>query len=154
MDVHPSDGVNPPGPTTDEPFASEARYEIMIDTNGDAVADIAYQVRFSSPRAGRRLRRCAAWTASKPPGRARGGQVIVEGVPVSIGREAQVTQAGDYRFFAGWRSDSFFFDAGGLDQLFSSPARISSQIKTFAASRWKCPTRFWGLKRLACGHAR
>jgi hypothetical protein len=30
-----------------------------------------------------------------------------------MGREAQVTQAGDYRFFAGWRSDPFFFDAEG-----------------------------------------
>jgi hypothetical protein len=29
---------------------------------------------------------------------------------VSLDREAQITQAGDYRFFAGWRSDPFFFD--------------------------------------------
>jgi len=29
-------------------FASEALYELKIDTNGDAVADIAYRVRFSS----------------------------------------------------------------------------------------------------------
>jgi hypothetical protein len=51
MNVHPSFGVNPPGPTTAEPFASEAVYELKIDTNGDAVADIAYRVRFS-PSAG------------------------------------------------------------------------------------------------------
>src|SRR5260370_7021454 len=42
-----------------------------------------------------------------------GGQVIVEGAPVSIGREARVTDAGEYRFFAGWRSDPFFFDTQG-----------------------------------------
>jgi hypothetical protein len=47
MNVHPSVGVNPPGPTTVEPFASEAVYELKIDTDGDAVADIAYRVRFS-----------------------------------------------------------------------------------------------------------
>src|SRR6202451_3004345 len=47
MNVHPSVGVNPPGPTTDEPFASEAIYELKIDTDGDAVADIAYRARFS-----------------------------------------------------------------------------------------------------------
>ena len=46
-------------------------------------------------------------------GTGEGGQVIVEGAPVSMGREAQVTQAGDYRFFAGWRSDPFFFDTRG-----------------------------------------
>src|SRR5258708_19854593 len=48
MNVHPSAVVNPPGSTTREPFAPEALYELKIDTNGDAVADIAYRVRFSS----------------------------------------------------------------------------------------------------------
>jgi hypothetical protein len=38
------------------------------------------------------------------------GQMILERAPVSAGNEAQVTEAGDYRFFAGWRSDPFFFD--------------------------------------------
>src|SRR6476660_8122328 len=52
MNVHPSAGVNPPGPTTAEPFAPEALYEIKIDTNGDAVADIAYQVRFAASESG------------------------------------------------------------------------------------------------------
>ena len=31
-----------------------------------------------------------------------------------MGRDAQVTQAGGYRFFAGWRSDPFFIDAGAF----------------------------------------
>src|SRR5258708_2834091 len=52
MNVHPSAVVNPPGPTTREPFAPEALYELKIDTNGDAVADIAYRVRFSSSEDG------------------------------------------------------------------------------------------------------
>jgi hypothetical protein len=46
-----------------------------------------------------------------------GGQVLVAEAPVSLGREAQVTQAGDYRFFAGWRSDPFFFDAGAFNNF-------------------------------------
>ena len=41
MDVHPSVGVNPPEPTPAEPFAPEAIYELKIDTDGDAIADIA-----------------------------------------------------------------------------------------------------------------
>jgi hypothetical protein len=41
------------------------------------------------------------------------GRTIVEDARVSTGRDAQVTDAGDYRFFAGWRSDPFFYDAGG-----------------------------------------
>src|SRR6202140_3960374 len=48
MNVHPSAGENPTGPTTTEPFAPEALYEVKIDTDGDAVADIAYRVRFSA----------------------------------------------------------------------------------------------------------
>ena len=45
MNVHPSVGLNPPGPTTSEPFAPEARYELKIDTDSDAVANISYEVR-------------------------------------------------------------------------------------------------------------
>src|ERR1700719_4289080 len=45
MNVHPSVGLKPPGPTT---IAPEALYELKIDVDGDAVADIAYQVRFVS----------------------------------------------------------------------------------------------------------
>ena len=42
MNAHPSVVlVNPAGPTTAEPFAPEALYELKIDTDGDAVADIA-----------------------------------------------------------------------------------------------------------------
>ena len=48
MDVHPSVGVIPPGPTAPDAFAPDALYEIKVDTNGDTVADIAYRVRFSS----------------------------------------------------------------------------------------------------------
>ncbi|HET7273212.1 MAG TPA: DUF4331 family protein [Rubrobacter sp.] len=47
IDVHPSVSVNPEGPTSAESFAPEAIYELKIDTDGDAVADIAYRVRFS-----------------------------------------------------------------------------------------------------------
>ena len=55
MNVHPSAVVNPPGPTTAEPFAPEALYEFKIDTNGDVVADIAYRVRFSVSQDGSQI---------------------------------------------------------------------------------------------------
>src|SRR5437868_4480126 len=115
MDVHPSAGVNPPGPTTTEAFAPEAMYELKIDTNGDARADIAYRIRFSPSANGNgtvtaTVRRVMGADAA---GTGDGGEVVIKGAPVSLGRDAQVTEAGDYRFFAGWRSDPFFFDAGG-----------------------------------------
>ena len=43
---------------------------------------------------------------------------MIEAAPVSTGRDARVTEAGRYRFFAGWRSDPFFFDTrGALNDL-------------------------------------
>lgn len=47
VNFHPSSSVAPPRPTPAEPFAPGARYELRIDTNGDDVADVTYQVRFS-----------------------------------------------------------------------------------------------------------
>ena len=119
MNVRPSIGVNPPGPTTAEPFASDAVYELKIDTDGDTVANIAYRARFSSTRAARRLRPCAVLKASRPPAQATMAKRFHRGsTEVSTGREARVTEAGDYRIFAGWRSDPFFFDTmGALNDL-------------------------------------
>jgi hypothetical protein len=114
MNVHPSAVANPPGPTTAEPFSPGALYEIRIDTDGDAVADLTYRVRFSSAEDGSQtatLRRVEGAHAARI---ADGGQVIVEAAPVSTGRDARVTEAGEYRFFAGWRSDPFFFDTEGI----------------------------------------
>jgi hypothetical protein len=63
-------------------------------------------------------RRCHVAEGAQAAGSGDSGKVIVEGAPVSTGREARVTEAGDYRFFAGWRSDPFFFDRrGGLNNL-------------------------------------
>src|SRR6202045_4292092 len=118
MNVHPSAAVNPPGLTTREPFALKAVYELKIDTNGDAVADIAYRVRFSSSADGTQtatVRRVEGGQAAETDD---SGEVIIEAAPVSTCRDARVTEAGRYRFFAGWRSDPFFFDTrGALNDL-------------------------------------
>src|ERR1700693_3532121 len=113
INVHPSASENPLGPTTDEPFAPEALYELKIDTDGDAIADIAYRVRFSPFEGGAQTAILRRIDGPQAAGTGDEGQVIVEGAPVSTGREARVTEAGDYRFFAGWRSDPFFFDRRG-----------------------------------------
>ena len=118
MNVHPSAGLNPPGPTTADPFASDAIYELKIDTDGDAIADIAYRVRFSHPNGGTQTATLRRVEGTEAAGAGDGGQLVLEGAPVSTGREARVTAAGDYRFFAGWRSEPFFFDTqGALNDL-------------------------------------
>ena len=113
MNVHPSAFVSPPGPTTTEPFAPEGLYEFKIDTDGDAVADIAYRVRFSSSEGGAQTATLRRAVGAQAAGMGDSGQVIIEGAPVSTGPEARVAEAGDHRFFAGWRSDPFFFDVQG-----------------------------------------
>src|SRR5258708_39506206 len=113
MTVHPSAVVTPPGPTPREPFAPEALYELKIDTNGDAIADIAYRVRFSSAEDGSQTATLRRVEGAEAAGMGDGGQLIVEAAPVSTSRNACVTEAKGYRFFAGWRSDPFFFDVRG-----------------------------------------
>jgi hypothetical protein len=108
MNVHPSKAI-PEGSTTGEAFAPEASYELRIDTDGDHVADITYRFRFSSSGGG--AQRATVHRFEGADG--DGGAAIIEGAPVSSGREAHVSHAGEYRFFAGWRSDPFFYDAGG-----------------------------------------
>ena len=95
VNVHPSAGENPAGPTTTEPFAPEALYELKIDTDGDSVADIAYRVRFSAFEEGAQTATLRRVDGPQAAGTGDGGRVIVEGAPVSIGREARVTVAGD-----------------------------------------------------------
>jgi Domain of unknown function (DUF4331) len=118
MDAHPSVGVNPPGPTTAEPFSTEAIYELKIDTDGDFVANIAYRVRFASHEGGAQTATLRRVEGAQAAGTGDDGQVIVEELQVSTGPEARVAEAGDYRIFAGWRSDAFFFDTlGALNNL-------------------------------------
>jgi hypothetical protein len=114
MNVHPSIGENPKGPTTTQPFAPEALYELKIDTNGDAVADIAYRLRLSSSADGDQVGTLRRADSAQAAENDDGGQAIVDGAPISTGREARITKAGDYRFFAGWRSDPFFIDRRGV----------------------------------------
>jgi Domain of unknown function (DUF4331) len=113
IDVHPSHTFDPQVPTTPVPFAPDALYEFKIDTNGDAVADVAYRVRFTPFTGGAQTATLRHVEGAEAAGSDDNGRVIIAGAPVSLDREARLTDAGDYRFFAGWRSDPFFFDPLG-----------------------------------------
>ena len=114
FNVHPSMAVNPVRPTTREPFAPGALYEIKVDTNGDTIADVCYSAQFAASADGTQTATVRRIQGARAVGPCDEGEVIVKEAPVSVGREALVTNAGDYRFFFGWRSDPFFFDANGL----------------------------------------
>ena len=153
MNVHPSVGENPPGPTTLEPFAPEALYEIKIDTDGDAVADIAYRVRFSASERGAQTAILRRIDGPEAAGTGDGGVVIVEGAPVSIGRWAKLTEAGDTASLPAGAAIPFFATSKARRTTCSSPATISSLTKMCAASFWKYLTLLLEQQRFAYGRA-
>jgi hypothetical protein len=106
--------VNPLAPTLAAEFDPDAVYELKIDTNGDAVADIAFRTTFSKVHNGEQFATVRRATGRRAARRGRGGKVLFRHVPVSFGAQAHVASEGAYRFFAGIRSDPFFFDLMGF----------------------------------------
>jgi hypothetical protein len=99
--------VNPLAPILANEFESGAEYLIKVDTNGDAVEDITFRVTFSPKVGGRQTGQVDRIDSAGPT-------VVVSSAPVSFGPEAAITTNGPYRFFAGLRSDPFFFDLLGF----------------------------------------
>ncbi|SRR6266567_4160197 len=106
--------VNPLAPALASSFDSDAIYMINIDTDGDAVANRSFRVRFSEVVNGAQT--ATVHLASGPVAAALndGGPAIIAGAPASFGSKPQITTMGPYRFFAGIRSDPFFFDLLGF----------------------------------------
>ncbi len=112
--------VNPLAPTHADEFRSDAIYETLVDTDGDAVPNIAFRYRFTPKKHGKQLARV---TRAQLNGQVEDGHVhgderaLVEAAPVSFGSEAIISNGPDHtgvRFFAGFRSDPFFFDLLGF----------------------------------------
>jgi len=108
--------VNPLAPTHADEFRHDARYEVLIDNNGDARPDVRFSIRFSKKEEGHQfasVRRLAGSDGSDDGGQ-DDSEDVIEDAPVSFGPAPSVTTSGDYRFFAGIRSDPFFFDLVGF----------------------------------------
>ena len=106
--------VNPMPPKLADAFDSTALYEFRIDTNGDAVADIAFRVTFSDFENGKQAATVRRATGAQAASDGDSGEIIIANAPVSFDEQAKITEAGTYRFFAGIRSDPFFFDLMGF----------------------------------------
>src|SRR5215831_6927208 len=113
LNVHPSFRLDSPEPTTSEPFKLGALYEVKVDTNGDAVADLGWTVQFSSSEDGKKAATVRRLQGMRAGSVGEEGEVIVQQALVSVEREALVTEVSDLRFFFGWRRDPFFFDVNG-----------------------------------------
>src|SRR6266852_6108108 len=112
--------VNPLAPTHADEFRSDAVYETLIDTDGDAVPELAFRYRFTPKQDGRQLARV---TRAQVNGQIEDGHLhgqerpLVEAAPVSFGAEPVVSNGipgTGVKFFTGFRSDPFFFDLVGF----------------------------------------
>src|SRR5919198_3599533 len=106
--------VNPLAPTLATEFRPQANYQINIDTDGDALTDIAFSVVFSDVEDGSQRALVRLADGNHASGLAPAGRAILAGAPVSFGSTPIVTTRGAYKFFAGFRSDPFFFDLLGF----------------------------------------
>jgi len=98
-----------------ETFHPDAVHRIGVDTDGDARDDVAFFVTFSgNPQTATVRRAHGADARSAEPA----GEVIIADAPVSFGIEPIIVREGPYRFFAGRRSDPFFFDVEGATHDF------------------------------------
>jgi hypothetical protein len=110
----------------------DAIYRLGVDNDGDLRDDIAFTFRFSEPRDGRQTVDVylARGDEARPVGRsaATGGSIqpdavgskIFDSVDVSFGKTPNIVTSGDVTFFAGARSDAFFFDFDGIKNLFDT----------------------------------
>jgi hypothetical protein len=69
---------------------------------------------FSQPRDGVQTVSVYRATGEEARSHEAAGEQIIADAPVSLGADAQVVEAGDYRFFAGLRSDPFFAELDGI----------------------------------------
>src|SRR5947208_2291431 len=106
--------VNPQGPSKFTEFDYEASYELKMDTNADAIPEIAFHIIFS-PSDGTR-QTATVYRAAGNTARDTGpvGDIIIRDAPVSLGSQVQVTTEGEYGFYAGLRSDPWFADLLGI----------------------------------------
>ncbi len=98
----------------------DAIYRLAIDNDGDLLNDIAFSYVFSEPKDGKQT--FSVFVAKGEDARSveAVGTKVVADAEVSFGAKPNIVKAGDYTFFAGTRSDAFFFDYDGIKNLFDT----------------------------------
>jgi hypothetical protein len=114
--LKPDDDGEPPGKsilvmdvnplTIADSFDTSADYLLNIDTNGDRRPEITFRARFTGV--------AGAQTATVERMTPTGTQVVIGDALVSNASETRISVNGPYKFFAGVRSDPFFFDLLGF----------------------------------------
>jgi hypothetical protein len=101
----------------------DAIYRLNIDNDGDLLTDVAISYVFSQPRNGSQTFNVFVAKGREARSVEAVGDKIVSGAAVSFGPAPNIIRAGDYTFFAGSRSDAFFFDNDGVKNLFDTSGK-------------------------------
>lgn len=98
----------------------DAIYRLNIDNNGDCLAELAISCVFSKPQNGKQT--VDVFLAKGPEALSveAVGTKIISAAEVSFGPKPNIVKSGNYTFFAGTRSDAFFFDYDGIKNLFDT----------------------------------
>ena len=98
----------------------DAIYRVNIDTDGDYLTDIAFSYVFSKPNNGKQTFSVFLAKGAESRSPEAVGTKIVTDAAVSFDPKPNIVKAGQYTFFAGSRSDAFFFDYDGIKNLFDT----------------------------------
>jgi hypothetical protein len=98
----------------------DAIYRLNIDNDGDCLTDIAFSYVFSTPKNGRQTVSVFVAKGAESHSPEAVGTKIIADAEGSFGARSNVVKSGAYTFFAGSRSDAFFFDYDGIKNLFDT----------------------------------
>jgi hypothetical protein len=106
-------------PTADA-LNPDAIYRLNIDNDGDYLTDIAFSYVFSKPQNGKQTVNVFVAKGAQSRSVEAVGTKIISDAEVSFGPKPNIVKAGAYTFFAGSRSDAFYFDYDGIKALFDT----------------------------------
>lgn len=106
-------------PTADA-LHPDAIYRLNIDNDGDCLTDIAITYVFSPPQNSIQIVNVFVAKGAESRSAEAVGAKIIADAEVSFGAKPNIVKSGAYTFFAGTRSDAFFFDFDGIKDLFDT----------------------------------
>jgi len=98
----------------------DAIYRLNIDNDGDCLTDIAISYVFSAPQNGKQTVNVFVAKGAEARSVEAVGTKIIADADVSFTAKPNIVKSGAYTFFAGARSDAFFFDFDGIKNLFDT----------------------------------
>jgi len=121
-----------------------ASYELKIDTDGDGTPEQAFHVLFAV--AGGETSATVYRASGTDAGQTGAvGRVVVSGAQVSTGRQPAITTSGEYRFFAGLRSDPHFKDILGFRNNFQFTGHDPVADRNVFGIALEVPTETFGI---------